>query len=136
MRVAFLRRPNLLEYRGSKPHSTGSMAFSYSHNRHIDGIGSWESDQQGSSLVHHAVCNDLLFPHFSSHGLATRAFNVLDVFLYRHYHRDICNGLIVTCCHDHLLERSPPKIPGYGIQCDHDNCCLQYIAGSWFRRYH
>jgi MFS family permease len=136
MFLAFLRPQNIPQYRRPNSHSTGCMAFSYPRHRHINSIDCWKGNQQGSSFVHHVVCNALLLSHFASNGLATCTFDVLDLFLFRDHHRHLCNGLIVACCHDHLRECSASTVPGYGIQCDHDDCCLQHIARSWFRWYH
>lgn len=112
------------------------MAFSYPRHRHWNSIDRRQNNQQGSGLIHHVVCDGLLLYHFPSHGLATRTLDILDLFLFRHHHRYLCHGFVVACCLDHLRKRSASTVPGYGIQRDHDDCCLQYIARSWFRRYH
>lgn len=136
MCLAFLRRPDMPQHRWPNSHSTACLAFAYPLHRYSNGIGRWQNNKQGSSLVYHVVCNGLLLPNFPSCGLATRTLDVLDLLLFRNYHRHLCNGFIVTCCHDHILEHGASTVPGHGIQCDHDDCCLQYIAGSWFRWYH
>ena len=136
MCLAFLRPSNMPQYWWPNSHSTGCLAFSYPRHRHLNSIGRWQNNQQGSSLIHHVVCDALLLGHFPSHGLSTRTLDVLDLLLFRHHHRQLWNGFIVACCRNHLLERSASAVPGYGIQCDYDDCCLQYITRSWFRWYH
>lgn len=134
--LAFLRHPNLSQYRWPNSHSNGCVAFSYPRHRHRNSIDRWQNHHQGSSLVYHVVCNAVLLHHVPSHGLATRPFDILDLLLFRHHHRHLCNGFVVACCHDHLRERSASTVPGHGVQCDHDDCGLQYIARSWFRWHH
>lgn len=82
------------------------MAFSHPRHWHSNSINRRQNNKQGSSLVYHVVCNGLLLSHFPSCGIATRTLDVLDLLLFRHNHRHLCNGFIVACCHDHILERS------------------------------